>query len=296
MSVDEGREQTAAIHRLQRERETLTGLVRKQERNRVLATHRAAQRLLRPLHVVNPFAEQLTFLDDRTRARRDHMKYLALIRCITLLHQYQRPIKTITHEGQSLAYVEVTREDIAAANRLAHDVLGRSLDDLPPQTRRLLGLIARMVAERCVAAKMEREDCRFTRRQVREFTGWSDSQLKTHLGRLEEMEYLLAHRGGRGQSFIYELAYDGGGADGGRFLTGLLDVEKLRAGTPTTAEKSGLDEKKSGPEGGKSGPSLPEVGPGLGGKNAPLSSEKPASEPKPRGNAHQDGTDKNAAA
>jgi len=296
LTVDEGREQTAAIHRLQRERETLTGLVRQQERNRVLATHRAAQRLLRPLHVVNPFAEQLTFLDDRTRSRRDHTKYLALIRCIALLHQYQRPVKTITHEGQSLAYIEVTRDDIAAANRLAHDVLGRSLDDLPPQTRRLLGLIARMVAERCAAAKMEREDCRFTRRQVREFTGWSDSQLKTHLGRLEEMEYLLAHRGGRGQSFIYELAYDGGGADGGRFLTGLLDVEKLRVGTPTTEEKSGLDEKKSGPEGGLSGPSLPEVGPSLGGKNAPLSSEKPPSEPKPRGNAHQDGADKNAAA
>jgi len=296
LTVDEGREQTAAIHRLQRERETLTGLVRQQERNRVLAAHRAAQRLLRPLHVVNPFAEQLTFLDDRTRARRDHTKYLALIRCITLLHQYQRPMKTIVHEEKSLAYIEVTRDDIAAANRLAHDVLGRSLDDLPPQTRRLLGVIARMVAERCAAAKMEREDCRFTRRQVREFTGWSDSQLKTHLGRLEEMEYLLAHRGGRGQSFIYELAYDGGGADGGRFLTGLLDVEKLRAGTPTTEEKSGLDEKKSGPEGGLSGPSLPEVGPGLGGKNAPLSSEKPAPDAKPRGNAHQDGTDKNAAA
>ena len=296
LSVDEGREQTAAIHRLQRERETLAGLVRKQERNRVLATHRAAQRLLRPLHVVNPFAEQLTFLDDRTRARRDHMKYLALIRCITLLHQYQRPVKTVTHDGQSLAYVEVTREDIAAANRLAHDVLGRSLDDMPPQTRRLLGLIVRLVAERCAAAKMEREDCRFTRRQVREFTGWSDSQLKTHLGRLEEMEYLLAHRGGRGQSFIYELAYDGGGADGGRFLTGLLDVAKLRADTPTTEEKSELTDKKSGPEGQLSGPSLPEVGPGLGGKNAPLSSEKPGSELKPRGNAHQDGADNHAAA
>jgi DNA primase len=144
LTVDEGREQTAAIHRLQRERETLTGLVRKQERSRVLATHRAAQRLLRPLHVVNPFAEQLTFLDDRTRSRRDHTKYLALIRCIALLHQYQRPVKTITHDGQSLAYIEVTRDDIAAANRLAHDVLGRSLDDLPPQTRRLLGLIVRM--------------------------------------------------------------------------------------------------------------------------------------------------------
>ena len=296
LSVDEGREQTAAIHRLQRERETLTGLVRKQERNRVLATHRAAQRLLRPLHVVNPFAEQLTFLDDRTRARRDHMKYLALIRCITLLHQYQRPIKTITHEGKSLAYVEVTRDDIAAANRLAHDVLGRSLDDLPPQTRRLLGLIVRLVAERCAAAKMEREDCRFTRRQVREFTGWSDSQLKTHLSRLEEMEYLLAHRGGRGQSFIYELAYDGGGADGGRFLTGLLDVSKLRrdgnADAPSDAAASagaGSETlQKSGQKGEKSGPSLPEVGPSLGAKNAPLSSEKPSKEPKLNENAHQD--------
>jgi DNA primase len=296
LSVDEGREQTAAIHRLQRERETLTGLVRKQERSRVLGTHRAAQRLLRPLHVVNPFAEQLTFLDDRTRARRDHMKYLALIRCITLLHQYQRPVKTITHDGKSLAYVEVTREDIAAANHLAHDVLGRSLDDMPPQTRRLLGLIVRQVGERCAAAKMEREDCRFTRRQVREFTGWSDSQLKTHLGRLEEMEYLLAHRGGRGQSFVYELAYDGSVQDGGRFLTGLLDVAKLRAGTPTTDERSGLPEKKSGPEGGLSGPSLPEVGPSLGGKNAPLSSERPLSDPKLSGNAHQDGAGKSAAA
>ena len=31
-------------------------------------------------------------------------------------------------------------------------------------------------------------------------------------GRLEEMEYLLVHRGGRGQSFVYELLYEGGAA------------------------------------------------------------------------------------
>jgi hypothetical protein len=149
--VDEGREQTAAIHRLQRERETLAGLLRGEARAQVLATHRAAQRLLRPLAVVNPFAEQLTFLDDRTRARRDHMKYLSLIRAITLLHQYQRPIRTVQHGGRSLAYVEATLDDIAAANRLAHDVLGRCLDEMPPQTRRLLALLEKMVGERCAS-------------------------------------------------------------------------------------------------------------------------------------------------
>ena len=72
------------------------------------STHRAAQRLLRPLAVVNPFAEQLTFLDDRTRTRRDHMKYLALIRCIALLHQYQRPVRTVEREGRQLEYIEAT--------------------------------------------------------------------------------------------------------------------------------------------------------------------------------------------
>ena len=56
-----------------------------------MALHRNAQRLLEPLPVVNPFADALTFLDDKTRTRRDHVKYLTLIRAIALLHQHQRP-------------------------------------------------------------------------------------------------------------------------------------------------------------------------------------------------------------
>lgn len=289
LTVDEGREQTAAIHRLQRERETLAGLLRRQERERLLAVHRNAQRLLRPLAVVNPFAEKLTFLDDRTRTRRDHTKYLALIRCIALLHQHQRAVKSVEHQGRRIDYLEATLQDIAAANALAHEVLGRSLDEMPPQTRRLLGLVHRMVAERCTAKQMERADCLFSRRQVRDTTGWSDSQLKTHLARLEDMEYLVAHRGGRGQSFVYELAYDGGGEDGRRFLPGLIDAEKLGAGQAYDSGKSGLGAKKSGPEAQLSGSSLAQVGPGLGDKNGGSPSETPAPAPKVRRNAHQAG-------
>ena len=37
----------------------------------------------------------LTFLDDRTRMRRDHAKYLTLIDAIALLHQHQREVKTL---------------------------------------------------------------------------------------------------------------------------------------------------------------------------------------------------------
>jgi hypothetical protein len=194
-----------------------------------LAVHRNAQRLLRPVHVTNPFARELTFLDDQTRTRRDHLKYLTLIRAIALLHQYQRPTQTTMHKGTALPYIEATLDDIAAANALAHEALGRSLDELAPQTRRLLMLMDEMVTAACKRLQIKREDHRFSRRDVREYTGWGHTQLRLHLSRLEDLEYLLLHRGGRGQSFVYELLYDGAGKDGTPFLCGLLDVDELRA-------------------------------------------------------------------
>src|SRR3970282_656971 len=136
--------------------------------------------LLRPLLVANPYARALTFLDHQTRTRRDHMKYLTLIRAIALLHQHQRPVKTAHHDGRAVRYIEVTRDDIATANRLAHEVLGRSLDELPPQTRRLLTLIDEMVAAECERQQIERCHLRFTRKQVRDFAGWGNTQLKLH--------------------------------------------------------------------------------------------------------------------
>lgn len=150
LTVDEEREQTRAIHRVQRERRTLAGLLARRERD---ALHRNAQRLLRPLAVVNPYAPHLTFLDDRTRTRRDHEKYLTLIDAVALLHQYQRPVKGVERDGRVVEYVEATLEDIAAANRLADQVLGRSLDELPPQSRTLLARLEAMLAEICEARR-----------------------------------------------------------------------------------------------------------------------------------------------
>jgi hypothetical protein len=233
LSVDEDREQTRAIHRRQREAQTLAGLLERKDRDRILKVHRDAQRLLRPLLVANPFAEKLTFIDDRTRTRRDHMKYLTLIRSIALLHQYQRPRKTVVHDGQRLSYIEVALEDICVANRLAHQVLGRSLDELPPQTRRLLLLLDEMVSAACKRLAMERADYRFTRREVREATGWGATQTRIHLDRLVELEYVTAHRGGRGHGFVYELSYDGHGKDGRTFLIGLAAIESLAPATTT---------------------------------------------------------------
>jgi DNA primase len=254
LTIDEGRQQTAAIHAAQRERRTLAGLAARAEREALLKTHQDAQRLLKPLAVVNPYARRLTFLDDRTRTRRDHEKYLTLIDTITLLHQHQREVKTLRHADRELRYVEVTLEDITIANQLAHEVLGRTLDELPPQTRKLLGLVVAMVEEHCRAQHIGRAQYRFSRRTVRESTRWGDTQLKIHLGRLTELEYLLVHRGGRGQSFEYELLFDspagGMSRSGAPHVNGLIDVEALREGCgaqhPYDAGRSASNAERSG--------------------------------------------------
>ena len=110
-------------------------------------------------------------------------------------------------------------------------MLGRSLDELPPQTRRFLNLVHDMVAAACTAREIEPKTHRFTQRDVRDATGYNAQQVKRHLAKLCELESILTHRGGRGQSFVYELLYHGEGHDGRRFLAGLIDVEKLRATT-----------------------------------------------------------------
>lgn len=244
LSVDEARAQTQAIHAIQRKRRTLDGLLAKAEKQSILALHHNAQRLLRPLAVVNPYAEHLTFLDDRTRTRRDHEKYLTLIDTLALLHQYQRPIKTVPHHGDILEYIEVALSDIEQANRLAHEVLGRSLDELPPQSRRLLLSIEALVREDTTRLAMTRADYRFSRKDVRAYTGWGDTQLKVHLQRLVELEYLLVHRGTRGNSYQYELLYDGQGQDGQPFLHGLIDIDRLKQ--DYDAHRSGQTDKRSG--------------------------------------------------
>lgn len=251
LTVNESRAQTQAIHDIQRQKRTLGGLLANVEKKQKVALHQNAQRLLKPLAVVNPFADKLSFLDNQTRTRRDHEKYLTLIDSIALLHQHQRAIKTIANPQGSqrsdaieqIEYIEVTLDDIAVANTLAAEILGRTLDELPPQTRNLLKLIYDMVMLIATQQKTSCRDVRFTRRDIREFTDWGNTQLKVHCQRLEEMEYLIIQRGGRGVALTYELAWQGegqsqegnNGVQGQPFMMGLSNLKTL-----------GYDVKRSG--------------------------------------------------
>jgi hypothetical protein len=224
LTVDESREQTERIHTLQRKARTLEGLRMKKERGAIQTLLQNAQRLLKPVAVVNPYSDELTFTSGRTRTRRDHEKYLTLIESVTLLHQHQRPLEEDAIAGP---HIKTTLEDIEAANRIAPEVLGRSLDELPPQTRRLLESIKQLVRNKMKSEKLEQRISLFSRRELRDFTGWSETQTRLHLERLEAMEYVSRRSGKQGSLCKYELL-TAANEPQGSWHVGLLDVAKLK--------------------------------------------------------------------
>jgi hypothetical protein len=232
LSVDESRPQTRRIHELQRKARTLDGLRLKKERQRVLTLMQNAQRLLEPLEVVNPYADLLTFTAERTRTRRDHEKYLTLIDAVALLHQHQRPRKKLECGTQ---YIEATLADIELANALAPELFSRSLDELPPQTRLLLGTIKQLVRERCESDACDQRFVLFTRKDLRERNGWSYSQVKRHLERLQELEYICVRHGRMGMTHSYGLLVDAAESDAPGYI-GLIDPGQLKG---TTATRTG---------------------------------------------------------
>lgn len=237
-SADESREQTRAILSFQRRREGLDGLFTSRAVEDTLKRHHNFQRLLRPLSIVNPIHETLSYADDRLQGRRDQPKYLALIRAVAFLRQLQKPIRTSRNPadggtgGETLEYIEVDAEDVTLANRLAHEILGHSLDELSRPSRNLLLELEKMVRERLGDPEDKDEDqggslhrVSFTRREIREFTGWSNYRVHIHLKELVEFEYVSVETDRVNNTYRYRLLYDGQGKDGSRFLLGLNEPE-----------------------------------------------------------------------
>jgi DNA primase catalytic core len=208
LTINESREQTRLIQQLQREKCTLDGILQKRKTSDLHELHQDVQRMIRPLEIVIPF-DDLDFPDTRLRLRRDNEKFITLIRSVTLLHQYQRQVHSKQDEKGILEYIVATRDDVKLAVFLYSYVFGISLDDLAPQTRKLLGTLEKLVDEECTQRKIEKKQCRLIRRQIRKATGWNDTRLRKHLERLVDLEYLVVHGGGQGKLIEYELLFSG---------------------------------------------------------------------------------------
>ena len=227
LTIDESLEQTRLILEKQRKNQGIEGIMLKQQKEKIKTKHHNSQRILKPVEVVNPYSEQLTFIDNVLRARREQPKYLALIKTIALLRQYQKEIKTGFSGNETFEYIEVELKDIETANKIANEILGHSLSEMSPPSRRLLEEIKNLVDKKCREENISQEKCVISRRDIREYSRWSEYQIRAHIGELEELEYLIPVAGRQGKRFTYILAWDGQGSDGGKFILGLKDTACL---------------------------------------------------------------------
>jgi hypothetical protein len=195
-NVDESREQTRKILEFQRKVQTLEYQVKRSELLTVARKHWNYQRLLKPMLVVNPYAEKLCFVDDRLQGRRDQPKYLSLIRSVAFMRQLQKKIKK--HNGKD--FIEVDKADLSIADELVRWLVGRNIDDLNGISRDLLLQIDRMLDERLVKLRKENSkeklpdkySIQFTRRDVREYSGWAQTRIVRYLKELVDMEFVVA--------------------------------------------------------------------------------------------------------
>lgn len=221
---------TEAIHKRQRSLRMLSATQLQSDRKAIQALHQNAQRLIRSMKVVNNYAEQLTFRSDKIKSRRAHGHYLTLIESIALLHQYQREQKTYVDEkGETKPYIEATLDDIEIANRLADRFLERSFAELPERTQVLRDQIIAGVKNLCEFQGIELSEQHFTRKDVRRWSTFGDTQLKEHLARLVDYEYLKVESGGgHGRPIVYTLSYDPDNTPTMTTDSGLMDTNRLR--------------------------------------------------------------------
>jgi len=217
LTIDESEEQTRRILYAQRVKHSPRWYQTTADDTAVTKLHHNLQRLLKPLTVMIPDELKILWPCRRLQYRGEHAKYYSLIKAITLLHQYQRKIgPTRRVDGSKVEGVFATQADVDLALELGREVFVRNVDDVPPTGRKLLELILQMTMERHSAIKEHDpktdrllSEIPFTRKELREHTGWSETQVRVTCEQLAELGYLGCVSGRQGAAFRYVLLDDG---------------------------------------------------------------------------------------
>ena len=155
------------------------------------------QSVLKPIRVVNPYAEQLVIPEQVFKPLRTNSHYLQFIESVTFYHQYQREKK---HDERGKPYIETTIEDIEIANDLLKEVLLAKSDELTKATRRFYDLLK-------LYLKQKRQES-FYSREVRLYYRSTPSSVNRHLKILMRYGYVKVVGGSKKKGYEYELEQD----------------------------------------------------------------------------------------
>ncbi len=194
VNTDESAEQTQRIQENQRYKYSLEKLKGGNvEKERIIKTHRAAQKLLRKVNIVNDFAPLLNFPVKLMRTRRDHERFMDLIACVCFLRQYQK--KEETEDG--VTYIRCDLEDYSVAYKImVEGVLSSTMRELPAGAQILYEQMRNLAKKEAEIQELDVTEISMTQRQIREYTGQSQQSVKMGIRQLIDFEYINVVKGG----------------------------------------------------------------------------------------------------
>jgi hypothetical protein len=218
LTIDESAEQTKKILIAQRTKNTHHWYQNTSDEPTLTRLHQNMQRLLKPLTVTFPDSIKIRWPYGRLQMRREQGKFLSLVKASTLLFQHQRKTGTIQRaNGCAMEFVQATQYDVELAMELAAEVFIRNIDDVPPIGRTLLKCITALVNEKLAHLRATSPDNKdldilqvpFSRKELRQQIGWSETQVRRICEHLVELGYLGRLGGRQGAACRYVLLDNG---------------------------------------------------------------------------------------
>lgn len=120
-------------HLIHHQRQQSAGLINRMEQQQAVKLLQNIQRVLKPIKIVNRYAENILLPKEMLHKQITNLHYLRFIEILTFYKQYQREIKIDTQTGEE--YIETTIEDIQQANELLQEILLKQCDGLNKPTR-----------------------------------------------------------------------------------------------------------------------------------------------------------------
>ena len=251
LTIDETPEQTQRILQAQRTKNSHRWYEFTADVSVVTKHHHNMQRLLKPLTVTFPDDIKVHWPYGRLQMRREQGKFLSLIKAIVLLHQYQRKTGSLNRgDGTKMEYVQAIQKDVDLALELGKEAFSRNIDDVSPTGRTLLKSIVELVSEKHATHKhndastslgnhpntdRQLSEIPFTRKELRERIGWSETQVRRNIDHLVELGYIGRINGRHGATFRYVLLDTGADDPTVEFRMSALEKE----GWNNTDDKKG---------------------------------------------------------
>ena len=191
--IDESSEQDIRIMNYQRL--ISAGKINEEQEHKSREILKDVQRVLKPIKVINPFAEYLQLPQSVFKPRRTNSHYLQFIEAITFYKQYQREQQVNKETGE--VFIETTIEDIEEANEIITEMLLRKSDTISGACRNYLEKLKRYL--------FIENQTTFTNTEIRRNLRIKQTTLQRYHKQLLEEGYIKKVRGKKGQTYHYEI-------------------------------------------------------------------------------------------